>query len=171
MTDLLVAASDSSFGANQFYGHYPSWERTKGLVRRRAAGAWAARPWRPSPIVATRTSSSCSATIRPIYENNHIDGSWQASLRRTKTSRRKSALLLLLGLEGDRIDSYKFQEQQSSRWASMRATAARATWIWICARRRSAGACRPARARRFSRVARKRCFRRSWPAASAWRTV
>ena len=30
ITDLLVASSDRSFGANQFYGPYNSWERTKG---------------------------------------------------------------------------------------------------------------------------------------------
>ena len=30
VTDLLFAASDRSFGANQFYGSYNSWERTKG---------------------------------------------------------------------------------------------------------------------------------------------
>ena len=30
VTDLLFAASDRSFGANQFYGAYNSWERTKG---------------------------------------------------------------------------------------------------------------------------------------------
>ncbi len=30
VTDLLFAASDRSFGANQFYGSYHSWERTKG---------------------------------------------------------------------------------------------------------------------------------------------
>ena len=30
VTDLLFAVSDRSFGANQFYGNYPSWERTKG---------------------------------------------------------------------------------------------------------------------------------------------
>ncbi len=30
VTDLFAAASDKSFGANQFYGPYESWERTKG---------------------------------------------------------------------------------------------------------------------------------------------
>src|SRR3569833_566673 len=29
VTDLLVAASDRSFGADQFYGNFSSWERTK----------------------------------------------------------------------------------------------------------------------------------------------
>ena len=39
ITDLLFATSDRSFGANQFYGPYTSWERTKGY-RRSAARAW-----------------------------------------------------------------------------------------------------------------------------------
>ena len=30
ITDVLFASSDRSFGANQFYGPYNSWERTKG---------------------------------------------------------------------------------------------------------------------------------------------
>ena len=30
VSDLLLAASDRAFGANQFYGPYNSWERTKG---------------------------------------------------------------------------------------------------------------------------------------------
>jgi outer membrane cobalamin receptor len=30
VTDLLFAGSDRSFGADQFYGNFPSWERTKG---------------------------------------------------------------------------------------------------------------------------------------------
>src|SRR5580700_5793330 len=29
-TDILLATSDRPYGANQFYGPYPSWERTKG---------------------------------------------------------------------------------------------------------------------------------------------
>ena len=29
-TDILLAASDRPYGANQFYGPYDSWERTKG---------------------------------------------------------------------------------------------------------------------------------------------
>ncbi len=35
ITDLLIASSDRSFGANQFYGPYNSWERTRaGLLLR-----------------------------------------------------------------------------------------------------------------------------------------
>jgi len=30
VTDILLAGNDRAFGANQFYGNYDSWERTKG---------------------------------------------------------------------------------------------------------------------------------------------
>ena len=47
-----------------------------------------------------------------IYENNHIDGSWQASLRRTENLPAKlpAIPLLLMGLEadGDSIHSFNF---------------------------------------------------------------
>ena len=59
----LFAASDRSFGANQFYGDYPRGSgRRDGLPRR--GRNWAAGRWRRSAIGATRTSSCCSATIR-----------------------------------------------------------------------------------------------------------
>ena len=47
-----------------------------------------------------------------VYENNHIDGSWQASLRRTEKlpAKLSEGALLLVGLEadGDSIQSYNF---------------------------------------------------------------
>ncbi len=173
VTDLLFAASDRSFGANQFYGDYPSWERTKGWFgsMRQELGSQtvAAFGYRrhTDEFVLFRDDPA-------IYENNHIDGSWQASLRRTENllAKLSAGSLLLMGLEadGDSIHSYNFPEASLRlRSAFMRAIAARATWTWICARRRSAGACRRARARRFFRAGRKRCFLRSWRAASARR--
>jgi outer membrane cobalamin receptor len=98
LSDLLVAGSDRSFGANQFYGDYPEWERTKGWF---ASG----RQELGSHTVAAfgfRRHSDEFVLIRDdpaIYENNHIDGSWQASLRETVPVHRDSALLM--GLEGD----------------------------------------------------------------------
>jgi len=111
VTDLLFAGSDRSFGANQFYGPYPSWERTKGWFgsMRQELG---------SQTVAAfgyRRHSDEFVLIRDdpaIYENNHIDGSWQASLRRTENLPAKlpAGALLLMGLEadGDSIRSFNF---------------------------------------------------------------
>jgi len=111
VTDLLFAASDRSFGANQFYGDYPSWERTKGWFgsMRQELGSQtvAAFGYRrhTDEFVLLRNDPT-------FYENNHIDGSWQASLRRTENLPAKlpAGSLLLVGLEadGDSIHSFNF---------------------------------------------------------------
>ncbi|MGO8756495.1 MAG: TonB-dependent receptor plug domain-containing protein [Terracidiphilus sp.] len=96
--DLLFAVSDRSFGANQFYGDYPSWERTKGWFG-------GARQELGSQTVAAfgyRRHTDEFVLFRDdpaIYENNHIDASWQGSLRRTENL--PAGSLLLMGLEGD----------------------------------------------------------------------
>ena len=77
VTDLLFAASDRSFGANQFYGDYPSWERTKGWFGgvRQDLGS------QTEAAFAYRRHTDEFVLFRDdpaIYENNHIDGSWQA---------------------------------------------------------------------------------------------
>jgi iron complex outermembrane receptor protein len=98
VSDLLFAASDRSFGANQFYGPYNSWERTKGWfasgrqeLGSRTVAAFGYRR-HTDEFVLLRDEPS-------VYENNHIDGSWQASLRRTVSI--ASTSLLLFGLESD----------------------------------------------------------------------
>ena len=107
ITDLLVASSDRSFGANQFYGPYNSWERTKGWFA-------AARQELGSHTVAAfgyRRHTDDFALFRNdpgAYENNHIDGSWQGSLRETVTVRKDSVLLMGLEADGDSINSFNF---------------------------------------------------------------
>jgi outer membrane cobalamin receptor len=102
--DLLVAGSDRSFGAYQFYGNYPSWERTKGWFG-------SARQELGSKMVAAfgyRRHTDEFVLFRDdpaIYENNHIDGSWQGSLRETVSMRKDSALLMGLEADGDSIRS------------------------------------------------------------------
>ncbi len=98
VTDLMFAASDRSFGANQFYGDYPSWERTKGWFgsARQELGS------RTQAAFAYRRHTDEFVLFRDdpaIYENNHIDGSWQGSLRRTENL--PAGTLLLMGLEAD----------------------------------------------------------------------
>ena len=104
VTDLLFAGSDRSFGANQFYGDYPSWERTKGWFA-------SARQELGSQTVAAfafRRHSDEFVLFRDdpaIYENNHIDGSWQASFRRTENLGKQGVLLMGLEADGDSIRS------------------------------------------------------------------
>ncbi len=104
ISDLLVAASDRSFGANQFYGPYNSWERTKGWfasgrqeLGSRTVAAFGYRR-HTDEFVLLRNDPS-------VYENNHIDGSWQASLRHTISVANSSVLLLGLESDGDSIHS------------------------------------------------------------------
>ena len=105
MTDLLFAASDRSFGANQFYGPYNSWERTKGWfasarqeLGNHTEAAFGYRRHSDEYVLARNNPSA--------YENNHIDGSWQASLRRTETIASTSVLLFGLEEDGDSIRSF-----------------------------------------------------------------
>jgi outer membrane cobalamin receptor len=107
ITDVLLAGSDRAFGANQFYGPYNSWERTKGWfasIRQELGGRTvAAYGYRrhTDDFVLLRTNPS-------VYENRHIDGSWQASLRHTVPLASPSLLLLGLEADGDTIDSRNF---------------------------------------------------------------
>jgi iron complex outermembrane receptor protein len=104
ISDLFFAASDRSFGANQFYGPYDSWERTKGWfasgrqeLGSRTVAAYGYRR-HTDEFVLLRDDPS-------VYENNHIDGSWQASLRHTLPVATSSVLLLGLESDGDSIHS------------------------------------------------------------------
>ncbi len=107
ITDLLFAASDRSFGANQFYGPYNSWERTKGwfasMRQELGSHSQAAFGYRrhTDDFVLLRAAPS-------VYENNHIDGSWQGSLRHTVSLATPSLLLFGLEADGDSIQSYNF---------------------------------------------------------------
>lgn len=132
VTDLLLAASDRSFGANQFYGDYNSWERTKGWFSsvRQELGSHttAAFGYRrhTDEYVLWRNDPAG-------YENNHIDGSWQASLRETLTVRKNSALLMGLEADGDSIDSFNFSNLNPSN------VVLRTPALGIHARNRGAG--------------------------------
>jgi outer membrane cobalamin receptor len=107
VTDLLFASSDRAFGANGFYGNYPQWERTK---------AWfaSARQELGSHTVAAfgyRRHTDDYVLVRDdpsIYENNHIDGSWQASLRHTMNLHPGALMLMGLEADGDSIRSFNF---------------------------------------------------------------
>jgi outer membrane cobalamin receptor len=97
-TDLLFAGSDRGFGADQFYGNYPSFERTKGwyamLQQQLGSNTDAAVSYRrhTDRFVLVRANPG-------LYTNQHIDESWQALLRRRDNL--GSRLHLDTGLEED----------------------------------------------------------------------
>jgi iron complex outermembrane receptor protein len=80
-TLLLFAFGDKPFGANQFYGNFNSWERTKswfGAVKQ-------ALGMNTEFDLGYRRHSDVFILIRnqpSIYENNHVTESWQTALRR-----------------------------------------------------------------------------------------
>jgi iron complex outermembrane receptor protein len=104
VTDILLAGSDRAFGANQFYGPYDSWERTKGWLAtaRQELGndTEAAFGYRrhTDEYVLLRDDPA-------YYENNHIDSSWQAVLRRKDAIAHGGMLFYGLEANGDAIDS------------------------------------------------------------------
>jgi outer membrane cobalamin receptor len=116
LTDLLFGVSDRSFGAAGFYGNYPSWERTKGwfagIRQELGAATQAAFGYRrhTDEYVLFRADPA-------IYENNHIDSSWQASLRRTVALRGSSVVLAGIEADGDSIDSNNLGHHARNRAA------------------------------------------------------
>lgn len=113
MADLLFAASDRSFGADQFYGRFDSWERTKGWF----ASARQELGHRTVASFGYRRHADEFILERngPFhYENNHVDGSWQASLRQTVSVAGTSLVLLGLESAGDSIRSLNVTEGVNS---------------------------------------------------------
>ena len=116
LTDVLLAASDRSFGANQFYGDYPSWERTKGWF----AGIRQELGSHLQAAFAYRRHTDEYVLVRDdpaLYENNHIDSSWQASLRSVFPLKSSSVLLMGVEADGDSIDSNNLGQHARNRAA------------------------------------------------------
>lgn len=103
LTTIDLAASDRSFGALNFYGTYPSWERTRGWF----ASARQELGPHTSAAFAFRRHDDQFVLVRSnpaLYENNHITTSWQSFVHRTATVR-SASLLFGLDADGDAIDS------------------------------------------------------------------
>jgi iron complex outermembrane receptor protein len=111
-TDILLAASDRPYGANLFYGPYPSWERTKawlGSIQQQLGSRTAA-----SFGYVRHTDLFVLFVDQPaIYENNHITTSYEAALRRADDVGRNTTLAYGLEASGDTIHSFNFSENSS----------------------------------------------------------
>src|SRR5271170_6682142 len=103
-TDILLATSDRRYGANQFYGPYPSWERTKGWfasIQQQLGPQTAA-----SFGYRRHTDLFVLFVDQPaIYENNHITTSYEGALRRADTLGPNTTLSYGVEADGDTIHS------------------------------------------------------------------
>ena len=103
-TDILLATSDRPYGANLFYGPYPSWERTKawlGSIQQQLGSRTAA-----SFGYVRHTDEFVLFVAQPaIYANNHITTAYEGALRRADSLGRNSTLAYGLEADGDTIHS------------------------------------------------------------------
>jgi vitamin B12 transporter len=103
-TDILFAGNDRAYGANQFYGDYNSWERTK---------EWYASLLQPlgaktEAAVGYRRHSDIFVLLRNdpgYYKNQHLDESWEGALRRKQSLFKNTMLFYGLEEDTDQIQS------------------------------------------------------------------
>lgn len=115
-THILLGLSDRPFGAAQFYGNYPSWERTKGWF----AGATQDVGKRTQAAFGYRRHTDLFDLFRSnpsIYENNHVSESWQAALRRHEPVTANTGIYYGAEAYRDSIDSSNLGHHQRDRGA------------------------------------------------------
>ncbi len=116
ITDLLVAGSDRPFGADQFYGNFNSWERTKGWFA--SIGQQLGKKTRVAAAYRRHTDNFILYRDRPaVYANNHISQSWQGTIRRIEDLGTNSNLSYGLDAQGDQIDSNSLGHRGRNRGA------------------------------------------------------
>jgi iron complex outermembrane receptor protein len=113
---LMLGYGDKPFGADQFYGPFNSWERTKSWF----AGVKQDLGKNTEFDFGFRRHTDEFILLRnnpSVYENNHIDKSWQADLRRHDQVTQNSALFY--GAEGihESITSNNLGDHDRSRGA------------------------------------------------------
>ena len=115
-TDILLATSDRPYGANQFYGPYPSWERTKGWF---ASIQQQLGPQTAASFGYRRHSDLFVLFVdQPaIYENNHITTSYEGAIRRADTLSPNTTLSYGLEADGDSINSNSLGQHSRNQGA------------------------------------------------------
>ena len=113
-TSLLLAYSDRPYGADQFYGNYPSWERIKTWFasvhqdfgdKTEASFAWRRHT---DLFVLFRDSPQ-------IYTNRHLLNSWQGDLRRHENLPLHAVLSYGAEGLGESIDSTNLGQRSRTR--------------------------------------------------------
>lgn len=123
--DVVLASSDRSFGAEQFYGNFNSWERTKTWFASIRQGIGS----RTVVSFGFRRNTDLFVLFRDrpqVYTNHHKSYSYQVSIRRSDPVSRNSTLHY--GLEGlaDGVDSNNLGEHSRGRGAGYLALDVRA---------------------------------------------
>lgn len=116
VSKILLAGSDRAFGANRFYGNFPSWERTKGWF---ASGSQELGS-KTQAAFGYRRHTDNFILLRNdpgYYANNHVDTSWQAVARRKESLDSASRLYYGLDFQGDTISSNNLGRHARNRGA------------------------------------------------------
>ena len=101
---LLLGLSDRPFGANQFYGDFNSWERTKGWF----IGATQELGSNTELAFGYRRHTDEFVLLRnrpQVYENNHVTDSWQGAIRERKKLNENNRFYYGAEVFEDSIDS------------------------------------------------------------------
>ncbi len=115
-TMVMLGFADKPFGADQFYGNFNSWERTKSWLAALKQDLGESTEF----DLGYRRHSDEFILFRDrpeVFENNHVSESWQAALRRKQPLGQNSALYY--GGEGfhESIDSNNLGQHSRNRGA------------------------------------------------------
>jgi outer membrane cobalamin receptor len=117
LSDVIFAGSDRPFGASNFYGDFPdAFERTKGWF----AAAQQDLGAETSAAFGFRRHTDLFILLRDdpsYYQNNHIDQSWQAALRRHQELHPNTTLSYGAEAQGDSIHSNNLGDHARNREA------------------------------------------------------
>ena len=114
-TQVMLGSSDKAFGADQFYGDFNSWERTKGWF----AGIKQNLGEDTQFDLGYRRHTDIFILFRDnpgFFLNDHVSESWQTAIRRKRSLRNS---MWFYGAEGfhDSVDSTNLGEHARSRAA------------------------------------------------------
>jgi iron complex outermembrane receptor protein len=115
-SDVLLGLSDRPFGADQFYGNFNSWERTKGWF----VGGSQHIGENTEVAFGYRRHTDEFVLIRDqpnIYENNHVTDSWQGALREHTKLTPNTGLYYGAEVYRDAIDSNNLGHHSRDRGA------------------------------------------------------
>jgi iron complex outermembrane receptor protein len=115
-TSLLLGLNDRPFGAEQFYGNFNSWERTKSWF----AGIRQGIGERTEASFAYRRHTDLFVLYRDrpqVYTNRHIVETYQGALRRSDSFVAGGRLHYGAEVIGDRIDSNNLGQHSRARSA------------------------------------------------------